>query len=150
MPWWNALRAVGHLAALVGAGFAVGFAFGYFVSWSWLTSATAPAWVQAVGSILAILVAVFVPWWQRRVMMTDSALAKLLDEKAQLRRLTSALSVEITSALGASSRQESAIRKVLQVLADARATGSPIKEPAPMRPGSVIVTSAVIYRQLAA
>lgn len=30
------------------------------------SSAAAPAWVQAIGSILAIVVAALIPWWQER------------------------------------------------------------------------------------
>jgi hypothetical protein len=41
----------------------------------WLKDANMAAWVQAVGSVLAILVAVAVPWWQRRVEWLDAQAA---------------------------------------------------------------------------
>lgn len=35
------------------------------------SSASTPAWVQAVGSVLAILVAAAIPWWQERTKRTE-------------------------------------------------------------------------------
>jgi len=64
-------------------GFGVLFSWGAFYQWGSLPVAKPvdlPAWTQAVGSILAICLAVYVPWQQRRYQIVD---AQLQDERAR-------------------------------------------------------------------
>lgn len=50
------------------------------------TSSNAAAWVQAIGSVVAILVAVAVPWWQRHKAVLD----KREDERRAARSMAAA------------------------------------------------------------
>ena len=105
--------------------------------WSWLPDAlnaeSAPAWVQAVGSIVAILVAVAVPWRQRKLMIADVRREEIRREKDFFRRLTSALSVEINEAVAASGRQQEAVRAAIGTLTEAKAKSLPIVDCGPLR-----------------
>jgi heme exporter protein D len=115
----------------------------------WLSDTAAPAWVQAVGTIVAILIAVLVPWWQRRNVLKDAATDRALREKEHLRRLTAGLREEIRAASDAATRRESAIKCTLAKLEKALKGGAVLKETGPIQPGSLSLTDGTIYRQIA-
>jgi hypothetical protein len=113
-----------------------------------LSDANTPAWVQAIGSVLAILVAVWLPAHQRSRSLGDIEADHARQEKEHLKRLTAGLRAEINAALLAADRHQSAINPGLQRLEEARASGATIKND-PIQPGSMAVTDAIIYRQIA-
>lgn len=115
---------------------------------SWLSNANTPAWVQAIGSVLAILVAVWIPAHQRSTSLHDAETDRARQEKERLKRLTTALRAEINAALLAADRHQSAINPGLQRIDEARARGATINND-PIQPGSMAVTDAIIYRQIA-
>ncbi len=113
-------------------------------------ASTWPAWVQAVGSVTAILVAFIVPWWQRRKARADALEAAAQFENSHLRRLVAALGVEIDEAVNASTRQEAGMRRTLAQFARAKEKGANLISPSPVHPDAMQVTDAIIYRQAAA
>lgn len=113
-------------------------------------SATAAAWVQAIGSIAAILVAVAVPWWQRRAALRDSAINRARQEREHLKRLCAALREEIRAASAAAEMRQTAIDETFEQLEQARQMGAIIKESGPIQVGSLTLSDATIYTQLAA
>src|SRR5437899_821905 len=109
-----------------------------------------PAWVQAVGSVIAILVAVFVPWLQRRNALRDGARERALQEKQHLQRLTVGLREEIRAAGGAADRRRSAINQTFEALDQAQLRGAVVEDSGPIQPGSLSLTDAIVYKQIAA
>lgn len=112
----------------------------------WFSDPALPAWVQAIGSILAILVAVFVPWAQRRNALRDAAADRLRQEKEHLRRLTAGLREEIRAASDAAKRREDAISHTLATVEQALARGGAVREAGPIQPGSLSLTDASVYK----
>lgn len=108
----------------------------------WLSDPTAPAWVQAVGSILAILVSVFVPWLQGKA-------ARSREERLHLQRLVTGLREEIRATSEAADRRLTAISDTFGQLNKAMSAGVKINESAPNRPGSLTLTEAIIYTAVA-
>jgi len=108
-----------------------------------------PAWVQAVGSVIAILVAVFVPWIQRRNVLRDAAIERGRQDKEHLQRLTVGLREEIRAASGAADRRQFAIARTLQEIQGAVRGGATIKETGPVHPGSLSLTDAIVYKEIA-
>jgi heme exporter protein D len=117
---------------------------------TWLSNASTPAWVQAVGSVLAILVAVWIPARQRSNLLRDAQAERTRQEKEHRRRLTVGLRAEINAALEAANRHEFTIEHALKGLQEARAKGAVIKTGEPIQPGSLVLTDAIVYRQIAA
>jgi hypothetical protein len=115
----------------------------------WLTNPTAPAWVQAIGSVVAILVAVFVPWFQRRNVVRDAARERVLQDQEHLKRLTIGLREEIRAASDAARRRQEAIATMFDELKKAQAAGAKLKESGSVLPGSLSLTEAIVYRQIA-
>jgi hypothetical protein len=113
-----------------------------------LSNANTPAWVQAIGSVLAILVAVWIAAWQRSKSLRDAAADRVRQEREHLDRLTTALRAEINAALETADRHQNVITPGLQMLQKARAMEATIKND-PIHPGSMSVTDAIIYRQIA-
>jgi hypothetical protein len=116
----------------------------------WLSDPAAPAWVQAVGSVIAILVAVFIPWFQRRNTLRDAAKERARQEKDHLQRLSIGLREEIRAANDAASRRQLAITMTLEQIARAESAGAAVKESDPVQPGSLSLTDAIVYKQIAA
>ena len=120
---------------------------------SWLSNPNTPAWVQAIGSIGAIVGSIIGSVWlqnrQRRISNIDAAGELAAQEQTQLRRLMAGLRAEIKAAIEQSSRHEQVISTVLVDLARARAEGKEIVR-RPIQPGSMKITDGVVYRQLAA
>src|SRR6266508_540087 len=98
----------------------------------WFSDPTTPAWVQAVGSLVAILIAVFVPWSQRRNALRDAANDRARQEREHLQRLTTALREEIRAASNAADRRQSAITGTFKQLEEAMNRGATIKEAGPI------------------
>lgn len=116
----------------------------------WLADPAAPAWVQAVGSIIAILVAVFVPWRQRRNVLRDATADRIRQERDHLQRLAIGLREEIRAASDAAHRRQEAIAQTFAHLREAASRGEIIKEAGPIQPGSLSLTDATVYKQIAA
>jgi heme exporter protein D len=116
----------------------------------WFSDAATPAWVQAIGSLIAILIAVFVPWRQRKNVLRDAAADRVRQEKEHLQRLTAGLREEIRAASEAADRRKSAITQALKTLEQARSQGMTLKDTGPITPGSLAVTDAIVYRAAAA
>jgi hypothetical protein len=108
-------------------------------------SSTAAAWVQAVGSVAAILVAIYVPWRQRR---NASAEREQL-ETQRLQHLIAALRAEITSAQSAADRWGATINQTLAGLRRAQTQGVTIVNNGPIQPGSLTLTDAILYKEVA-
>ena len=116
--------------------------------WEKLTAEVAPAWVQAIGSIIAILVAVAVPAWQRWSALRDAKIEKERQKTEQLWRLVTALRAEIEAAVNAAERRQVTAEATLADLARAREAGITIAPRGPPLPGTIVITDAIIYRQL--
>jgi hypothetical protein len=117
---------------------------------TWLSSPNTPAWVQAIGSVLAILVAVWIPARQRVNSIRDAQAERERQEKERRRSLTVGFRAEIDAALEASERQQFTIDRTLKNLEAAKARGAEIKGNNPIHPGSMVTTDAIVYRQVAA
>jgi hypothetical protein len=115
---------------------------------TWLFDSSTPAWLQAVGSVLAILIAVWVPSRQRLNSLQDAQAERKRQDREHRRHLTVGLRAEIDAALEAADRQQFAIDRALERLQEARAMGAEI-EASPIQPGSMVTTDAVVYRQIA-
>lgn len=116
----------------------------------WLADPEAPAWVQAVGSTVAILIAVFVPWWQRRKSLFDAACDRARQERRQLQRMVAGLREEIRAASDAAGRRQEAISETFRQLDEAVKRGGTLKMTGPIQPGSMALTDGTIYRAVAA
>lgn len=116
----------------------------------WLSDASTPAWVQAIGSLVAILIAVLVPWFQRRNALRDVATDRARQQKDHLQRLVAGLREEIRAASDTADRRQSAITLTLEQVRQAANRGMTVKEPGPIAPGPLSLTEAVVYRQVAA
>src|SRR5665213_383081 len=111
---------------------------------------SAPAWVQAVGSVAAILVAVWLPAWQRRNALRDTATDRSSENTEHLRRLISGLRAEINEALDSARRRQESIEAALKTIAEEVAKGVVVKNSGPIGAGTMTITDAIIYRQVAA
>lgn len=98
--------------------------------------------------MLAILVAVWIATWQRSRSLRDAAADREREERERLDRLTTGLRAEINAALETADRHQIVITPGLQMLETARAMGATIKND-PIHPGSMSITDAIIYRQIA-
>jgi hypothetical protein len=78
----------------------------------------------------------------------DAAADRARLEKEHLKRLITGLRAEIDAALGWADRRREAIEPVLKSLQDARASGAAVLRE-PIQPGSLVVTDAIIYREIA-
>jgi len=117
---------------------------------AWLSSDTAPAWMQAIGSVIAIFVAVWIPARQRSNSLRDAHAERAQQLKDFRQRLTIGLKSEISAALEAANRRQSAVERTLQGLQEARTRGAVIADSGPIQPGSLVMTDAIVYRQMAA
>jgi hypothetical protein len=116
---------------------------------TWLSSPSAPAWAQAIFAALAIIGAVWVSAWQRSRSLRDAEKAKAREEKEHLRSLTAGLKEEVGAALEAATRQQSSIERAVSQVKIAVEAGATIAR-TPIRAGSMVLTDAIIYRQVAA
>jgi hypothetical protein len=117
---------------------------------TWLSDPLAPAWAQAIFAGLAILLAVVVTAWQRSSAMRDDRAKHAQQEIEHLRRLTVGVRAEIRAALQMAGAQQERLDQTLSQIADAREQGISIVASGPIHPGSMVVTDAVVYRQIAA
>lgn len=117
---------------------------------AWLSDPNTPAWVQAVGSVIAILVAVWVPARQRSNSLRDAIAERERQRKEHLKRVTAGLRAEIGAAIEASDRQQFTIDRTLKRLKEAQRKGMEIKDTGPIPAGSMMLTDAIVYQQIAA
>lgn len=118
--------------------------------WGWIFEPAAPAWIQAVGTVVALAFAVGIPMWQRWRSRKDERIDQERERKEHLKRLTAGLRAEVNAALEAADRQLFSIEHAFAALQKARETGAVAISSAPIRQGSMLVTDAVVYRQVAA
>lgn len=116
----------------------------------WLSDPSTPAWVQAVGSVLAILVAVWIPARQRSKTLQDAQVERARLEREHRKRLAAGLRAEIDAAVEAANRWHATAERSLSALKQARARGATIANTGPIQPGSLVMTDAIVYREIAA
>jgi hypothetical protein len=116
---------------------------------AWLSSPLAPAWAQAIFAALAIIGAVWVSASQQSRSMRDAKKTQARQDTEHLRRLTADLRAEIEAALETAARQQSTIEQTLKQVKSAIEAGAAVKG-GPIRAGSIALTDAIVYRQLAA
>jgi hypothetical protein len=87
-------------------------------------SATAAAWVQAVGLIIAIGIAVWLPWWQRRRALRDALSDRARQEKEHLRRLAAGLRAEVTAAQDVIKYREFSDGETIKLVKSAQRSGA--------------------------
>ena len=120
-----------------------------WTSLSWLSSSSLLAWTQAIGSILALLIAIWIPAWQRLNAQRDARAERAREERVHLSRLSAGLRAEIEAAVGAANRRKVAVEQTLRALQEARERGTVVQGIGRIQPGSMVVTDATIYRQIA-
>jgi len=114
------------------------------------TGTDVAAWVQAIGSIIAILVAIAIPAWQRWASLRDARTDQCQQAKERAKRMVAALKAEVIAAIAALERQLFATKQTLLKIRAGRQAGAQILNHGPISPGSMIFTDGVIYRQVAA
>jgi hypothetical protein len=82
--------------------------------------------------------------------MRDDRAKHAQQEIEHLRRLTVGVRAEIRAALQMAGAQQERLDQTLSQIADAREQGISIVASGPIHPGSMVVTDAVVYRQIAA
>lgn len=85
---------------------------------------------------------------QRKSSLRDAAADRARLDKEHLKRLISGLRAEIDASLGWANRRREAIQPVLKSLREARASGALVLQQ-PIQPGSLVVTDAIVYREIA-
>jgi hypothetical protein len=96
---------------------------------------------------MAVLLAVWIPAWQRRNSRRDASDNRVRQEKEHLKRLSTGLRAEINAALEWAHRRQQALGPVLKGLQDARAKGAVVRRE-PIQPGSIVVTDAIVSNGL--
>jgi hypothetical protein len=144
-----AVASLTFAAAVVGGVIWVRKGFPTHTVLTWLSDPLAPAWAQAIFAGLAIIGAVLITAWQRSSAQADWRREQARQEKEHLRRLTVGLRAEIEAALQAARAQQEGLDQTLRQLADARDHGIAIATSGPIHPGSMAVTDAIVYRQIA-
>lgn len=108
-------------------------------------SAVAAAWAQAIGAVLAVVVAIIL--W--RLDRSRAVKIKKQEEKDFVRRLLAILRVEVQVALETADLREQTFRRMLSEIQRARDAGITITQSGPLESEKITLTDAVIYRQLA-
>jgi hypothetical protein len=110
----------------------------------------APAWVQAVGTIVAILIAIAVPAWQRHATRKDVKIERARDAKERLERLVAGLRAEVSAAVEAAAMHRETAERTQGQIERAKQEGRlVVTEPTPLPPGSITLTDAIVYRAIA-
>jgi hypothetical protein len=110
----------------------------------------APAWVQAIGTIVAILIAIAVPAWQRHAARKDAKIERMREAKEHLERLVAGLRAEVSAAVEAAAMHRETAERTLNQIERARQEGrSVVTDPNPLPPGSITLTDAIVYRAVA-
>src|SRR5436853_5799720 len=93
----------------------------------------APAWVQAIGTIVAVLIAIAVPAWQRHTARTDAETERTREAKERLERLIAALRAEVTAAVEAAAMHRETAERTLSQIEKAKQEGSlVVTDPKPL------------------
>jgi hypothetical protein len=85
---------------------------------------------------------------ERRNSLRDASANRARQEKEHLKRLITGLRAEIDAAVEWTDRRRRAVEPVLKALQDARAKGAVVRRD-PIHPGSMVVTDAIVYREIA-
>src|SRR5208337_2925626 len=96
------------------------------------TAESAPAWVQAIGSIIAILVAIALPAWQRWASRRDAKEDQEQREIEYSKRLVVALRAEIEFAVEAAGRQYSVAKDTLAAVNKSQQMGAGVIDRGPL------------------
>jgi hypothetical protein len=116
----------------------------------WLSGSNAPAWVQAIGSVLAILVAIAIPMIQRAVAARDAKEERNRQRMDRLARLSAALRAEVAAARDAIDLHLVTVERTIEEIEIVLARGGGLAGGGPVRPGTMTITDAIVYRQIAA
>lgn len=103
------------------------------------------SWVGAIGSAGALIAAV----WLWRLDRAREHREEARKEKEHLRRLITGLRAEIVAAIEASKHQQEGVDGALAAAEQARKSGGVIVDRGPVRPGSMAITDAIIYCEVA-
>jgi hypothetical protein len=108
----------------------------------------AAAWVQAIGSVVAILVAVAIPAWQRWASQRDAEKSQRERNYSELCRLVAAFRAEIEQAVEAAGHWYFGVKVGLSSIESARKAGKQIIDRGPLSVASTTITDATIYNAL--
>jgi hypothetical protein len=117
---------------------------------AWVSNSVAPEWAQAIFAFLAILFAIGITAWQRSRALRDSKDERIRRDKEHLRRLIAGLKAEIDQTIRAAKNRQESVEQILKNVAAAREQGIRTTLDAPVAPHSMVVTDAIMYRQVAA
>lgn len=110
----------------------------------------APAWVQAIGTIVAVLIAVAVPAWQRHSARKDAKAERAREAKERLERLVAALRAEVSAAVEAAAMHLETAERTFSQIETAKQEGRVVAiDPKPLPPGSITLTDTIVYRAVA-
>jgi hypothetical protein len=107
------------------------------------------SWVQAAGAIIAIAIAIGVPWLQRRHELRDAKLDDEVALKELRKRLTVSMRAEIQAILNSADVKSQAIESTFKKIDALKKVGKEIVERT-KDPVALYFTDGVIYRAVAA
>jgi hypothetical protein len=123
----------------------------------WPSNPTAAAWVQAVSAVVAvcvsivtIVVAVWIPARQRSKSIEDAQKERTRQEKEHLRRLCAGLRAEVVAAQDVIKYREFSAGQVTKLVEEGEKRGAKVIGNTKITPGSMTISDAIVYRQLAA
>ena len=114
------------------------------MKWSQLN----PAWVQAVGSLLALGVAIATPALQRRSARREARIQRARERKERLERLIAGLRAEVSAVVETASMHREVAERTLSQLENAKQAGHEILE-SPFPEGSFSLTDSIVFKALA-
>lgn len=103
------------------------------------------SWTQALGAILALLIAIYVPWDQHRKETLARKLESIQQQKSMRQKLTAGLSAEVKAIDEVLESRYETAKQVLDKLAVAEMAGRPI-DTGDLPADAIHVTDAAIYR----
>lgn len=107
-----------------------------------------PAWLQAVGSLLALCVAIAAPALQRRSARKDTRIEQARERKERLERLIAGVRAEVSAVVETASMHREIAERTLSQLATAKQEGHEILE-SRFPEGSFSLTEAIVFSALA-
>jgi hypothetical protein len=114
------------------------------MKWSQLN----PAWVQAVGSLLALGVAIAAPALQHRSARKDARVQRARERKERLERLIAGLRAEVSAVVETARMHREIAERTLSQLENAKQAGHEILE-SKFPEGSFSLTDSIVFKALA-